>query len=348
MGCNYGYGVLEDKLIELFYQGKPDFDAAENLIKQGADLNAIGEYDDENMLYEILMGYGRFTVCENCNEFEEYDESRCKNCKLGFKFDPNPGMSMCEIIRFFLNYGFDLNKLDGCFGAQCLDALYLSTTDRYMIDATKILLDAGAKNRTTSPTSTDPDETPQNSFKIEASFMRCCEKNFATANIYEAVVQIYQAMEDGRPYNGIDSYDTAIGKKLIKVLAKKRDEKSVFFSVAMPDFKEDNCFSETLYFLYDGGVLIARGCWAFWTDMILPELEFVDVSEGFDKIIGKTIRRFTFDHRSVTEEENIYIRPIVTIEMETGETLKFSSNYGIAKEGEDVSFYEIDCTKSKN
>ena len=52
---------------------------------------------------------------------------------------------MCAIIRFFLDHGFDVNKCDGCFGTQCLWALTPSTYDRYMIEATKILLDAGAK-----------------------------------------------------------------------------------------------------------------------------------------------------------------------------------------------------------
>ena len=48
---------------------------------------------------------------------------------------------MCAIIRFFIDHGFDVNKCDGCFGAQCLWALTLSTFDRYMIEATKLLLE---------------------------------------------------------------------------------------------------------------------------------------------------------------------------------------------------------------
>lgn len=57
MAYDYGYGDLGNKLIELFRSGAPDFDAAEDLIRQGADINAIGKDDDENILSEILGGY---------------------------------------------------------------------------------------------------------------------------------------------------------------------------------------------------------------------------------------------------------------------------------------------------
>lgn len=47
MAYDYGYGDLGNKLIELFRSGAPDFDAAEDLIRQGADINAIGKDDRE-------------------------------------------------------------------------------------------------------------------------------------------------------------------------------------------------------------------------------------------------------------------------------------------------------------
>lgn len=40
MSEKYDYGILEDKLIELFLTGAPDFKKAEELIARGADLNA--------------------------------------------------------------------------------------------------------------------------------------------------------------------------------------------------------------------------------------------------------------------------------------------------------------------
>lgn len=40
MAYDYGYGNLGNEIIKLFSKGEPDFEAAEELIKQGADLNA--------------------------------------------------------------------------------------------------------------------------------------------------------------------------------------------------------------------------------------------------------------------------------------------------------------------
>lgn len=57
MAYEYGYGKLEDQLIDLFRAGAPDFEAAEELLRQGADLNATGRRDDDNILSEILAGY---------------------------------------------------------------------------------------------------------------------------------------------------------------------------------------------------------------------------------------------------------------------------------------------------
>lgn len=286
MAYDYGYGDLENQLIDLFCSGTPDFHAAEALIQQGADLNAIGKDDDENILSEIL-GYGCWSesgdsvsdICINCND------NHCDYCE----HDPNLSQTICKVICFFLEHGFDVTKRNGCFGAQCLWALTLSTFDRYMIDATKILLDAGAKNRTTSP---DSGETPWNFIGEEQSFQDTCECNHALANIYEAVYQIYQAIEDGRSYSGIDSYQIAVGKKILKVLAQSNGDTPVFYPIDLPEFRKDNCYTKNLYFVYDGGVLITTQYADFWTDTVLPDAKLVDVSEHFEGIVGSTIERF--------------------------------------------------------
>lgn len=342
MAYDYGYGDLENQLIELFRSGTPDFDAAEELIRQGADINAIGKNDDENILSEILSGYWWSEcgdtisdVCDNC------DENHCYDCEHNRNRNPNPGPSMCAIIRFFLNHGFDVNKCDGCFGAQCLGALALSTFDRYMIEATKLLLDAGAKNRTVSPTSTEQDETPWDFIATEGSYQDTCEHAHATANIFEAIYQIYQAIEDGRPYSGIDSYEAAVGKRILKVLAERDENNPIFFAMNRPGFKKNSCYTQTLYFVYVGGVLISTQYADFWTDTILPAKDFIDISEHFAGIVGNTIKGFTYDHRSIVKGTTHYGQPITTIEMDSGRKVRFSINFGEVKEAERAAYYEL-------
>lgn len=342
MDYDYGYGELGNKLISLFRSGAPDFDAAEKLIRQGADINAVGKNCSKNILSEILSGYWWTehgdTVCEVCDRCEE---DHCGDCEHNRSLNPNLGPSMCAIIRFFLDHGFDVNKCDGCFGAQCLWELTLSTFDRYMIEATKLLFDAGAKNRTISLKSTDEYTTPWSFIATEGSYQGTCEHNYSTANIFEAVYQIYQSVEDGKPYNGIDSYEMAVGKKIIKVLSEGPGTAPVFFSMELPEFKKDNCFTQTLYFVYDGGALISTQYAEFWTDTVLPDADLVDVSERFGGIVGSTIKDFIFDCRIVEKASAVYGQPITTVEMDSGHKIRFSINFGEVKEEERAAFYEL-------
>lgn len=133
MSYDYGYGELENKLIVLLRSGPPDFAAAEELLRQGADVNAVGKSNSENVLSEILDSYG----CPYQDDAGKQDAD----------WYAEPGAAMCAVIRFFLDHGFDVNRRDGCFGAQCLCALTLTTFDRFMIEATKILFDSGRKIR---------------------------------------------------------------------------------------------------------------------------------------------------------------------------------------------------------
>lgn len=342
MAFDYGYGPLENKLIELFRSGAPDFAAAEELIRQGADINAIGKNDDENILSEILSGYWRSrhadTICDAC---EDCGDNNCVDCKQGCDLNPNLGPSMCAIIHFFLSHGFNLTNCEGCFGAQCLCALTLSTFDRYMIEATKILLDAGARNRTISPKSTDQHDTPWSSVATEGSYQSDCEHDYGTANIYEAVYQIYQAVEDGNPYSGIDSFEIAIGRKVLSVLTERNDDQTVFFSTNSLEAKEDHCYTQTLYFVYDGGFLVSTRYLDFWTDTVLPNIELEDVSDRFEGIIGNTIRRFTYSPKMAADGTGHCSLPITTIEMDSGYKARFSIYFNEGQQARPVAYYEI-------
>lgn len=321
MSTDYGYGKLENELIALFHSGPPDFAAAEELIRQGADINAIGEDDSENVLSEILSLYERAAYYDHICDYRNCNEFNCEDCEHYVDWGSTPGEAMCAIIRFFLNHGFDVTKHEGCFGAQCLYAVGFSTNDRYMIDATKILLDAGATNRSLSLSPDGDKETPMDCMATAGMY-----QEFPLENIYEALYQIYLAIEAGKPYRGIDSYEIAIGKKIRKVLAASDGEQPVFFPMDLPKFKKDNCYTANLYFIYDDGILITTKYADFWTDTILPDTNLIDVSEHFPGIVGHTIRRFQF-------------YPRVVIEMDSGCKARFSTNYYIVNENEPSAAY---------
>ena len=232
MEKTYGYTPPSYELMKLFQSGAPDFEAAEKLIQQGADVNNQGDYKDENVLSEILGGYWQAGIdlnheeCRNCWKQFGTSYDRCPSCE--HFLIPNVGVSMIQIIKFFLDHGFDVTRNEGKHGAQCLREIALSSFDRGIIEATKMLLDAGAQN---VPIADDePDETPMDAIGTEGSYQDTCEHNHYLGNILEAVYQIYVALEEGRSYAGIDSFEAAINKKILRVMAVGVNKDSIFTS----------------------------------------------------------------------------------------------------------------------
>ncbi|MBQ9459736.1 MAG: hypothetical protein IJU66_07355 [Oscillospiraceae bacterium] len=338
MKNTYGYKPLSYELIDLFQSGAPDFAAAEDLIRRGADVNDQGDDKGENVLSEILMGYWWTSgtagmeqeVCSNC----ESRPDRCAHCE--HNLNPNAGSSMIEIIRLFLDHGFDVNRNNGRHGAQCLSALALSSFDRQIITATKLLLDAGAQN---IPVEDDPSETPMNSIGEEGSYQDVCEHNHYLGNIYEATYQIYAAARDGRSYSGIDSFEAAIGKKVLYVMADCERCSPAFSSVDLPQSKHDNCFYCNLYLLFDGGHLVCTKYANYWVDTLLPDKPLTDVSRFFAPILGHTIQQVSFDHRSISKGTTFYGQPITTLHMDNGITLTFTINFGEVDRSDYCSYF---------
>lgn len=57
--------------------------------------------------------------------------------------------------------------------------------------------------------------------------------------------------------------------------------------------------------------------------------------------LGETIKQFKFEHRSVTKGTTHYGQPITTIEMESGNSVTFSTNFGDVKDDDRAAYFEI-------
>ena len=243
---------------------------------------------------------------------------------------------MIKVIQFFLDHGFDVNRNDGKHGAQCLNALTLSSFDRYMIEATKLLFDAGAQN---IPVEDDPSETPMNWIGTEGSYQDTCEHDHHLGNIFEATYQVYVAVENGRPYSGIDSYEAAIGKKILYVMAESQPDSPVFSSIDLPHSKHNNCFYYNLYFLFDGGYLVATKYANYWVDTVLPDTSLTDVSYIFSPVIGHTIQNITFGHQSISKGKTFFGQPITTFQFDNEIKLTFTINFGEVEKPDYCSYF---------
>ena len=289
MENTHGYKPLSWDLIKLLSQGPPDFAGAEKLIHQGADVNDQGEDKEENVLSRIMFDYTppKQEKCDNC------DEDDCDICE----HNPNAsnGENILRIIKFFLDHGFDVNHNEGDYGRRCFESLAF-VYDRSMIEATKLLFSAYGKNPIKW---IEDEESPVMGFVRECDYLDVAHSKHSLANIYEAVCQIFYAVEEGCPYMGVDSFEAAIGKKIIKVMAETEKE-DVFFSMDDPQHAEHKFFTYPLLFMYEDGYLCYTSYTTCWVDTYIPDEAMVDVTDYFSPIINHQIKDITFSNKLIT------------------------------------------------
>ena len=321
MENTYGYKPLSYELIKLFRSGAPDFSAAENLIHRGADVNDQGKDKKENVLSKILWGYWQTSTgdlereeCWDC----ERDLEWCKGCPISL--NPNTSSAMIDVIRFFLAHGFDVNRNEGWCGTQCLDALHLSTFDRSMIQAIKILLDAGARDVST-------EDALLEAYGTEQNYQDVCEHNHYLGSIYEAAYRILLAVREGRPYTGIDTFEAAIGKRILSIKADAKEE-PVFTTVITETTQHENCFYCDLYLLFEEGFLVCEKEASYYFDTHLPEKQLIDISGRFPELIGQVIEDITFSHNEIVKRITHYGQPVTTLHLSNGKKLSFTINFG--------------------
>lgn len=128
MSTDYGFGELENRLIEACRRCPPDMTAIEAILNEGADINAVSAKSGNTPLSAVILNYAA-----------------------------EPGMDgarLPDIITFFLEHGFDVARDEGRYGAMCLMNLIHSSNDDNILSAAKLLLEAGA-NPKISPTAGD-------------------------------------------------------------------------------------------------------------------------------------------------------------------------------------------------
>ena len=81
---------------------------------------------------------------EDINMFDnDYEETILSDLIGNYDLCYN-GSLIPDIIRSFIKHGYDVHANDGINGGLCLSQLCWSSYDKYILDAAKVLLDAGA------------------------------------------------------------------------------------------------------------------------------------------------------------------------------------------------------------
>lgn len=296
---HYVYGKYEDKLLDLMAEGNADFVQADKLIALGADINASGDNNDENILSYIIL---------------EYRMNHRKNI----------GKKLYKIVEYFLAKGFDVNKNDGQYGASCLESLIFATFDSYTIDLAKLLFDAGARNIHYDDCGYD---TLQDWLSTESSFQRLCCDDEHLSNIFESIYQVFEAQKNGRDYHGVDWYGKATDQHICKVYAECSHYSDYTCNLYYENKQENLQFSDTIYMILDEGVLIIEPNLVMWMDNNLPDKTVLDVSDKFKSILGFKIEDITFKRNDFKIESRVFRNPTITLHLEKERRLELSLKY---------------------
>ena len=298
---HYVYGKYEDKLLDLMAEGNADFVQADKLIALGADINASGDNNDENILSYIIL---------------EYRMNHRKNI----------GKKLYKIVEYFLAKGFDVNKNDGQYGASCLESLIFATFDSYTIDLAKLLFDAGARNIHYDDCGYD---TLQDWLSTESSFQRLCCDDEHLSNIFESVYQVFEAQKNGRDYHGVDWYGKATDQHICKVYAECSHYSDYTCNLYYENKQESLQFSDTIYMILDEGVLIIEPNLVMWMDNNLPDKTVLDVSDKFKSILGFKIEDITFKRNDFKIESRVFRNPTITLHLEKERKIELSLKYNL-------------------
>lgn len=124
------------RLQDAIFKYPPDWEAMEEAVKAGADVNMCYKDDsDDTYLAELYFCYvqNKIGILE---ENEDWHTVAKKNAI--------DGQYLPRITKFFLDHGFDVNRNHHAHGGMALYRLLFSSYDGYMLECARLLLEAGA------------------------------------------------------------------------------------------------------------------------------------------------------------------------------------------------------------
>ena len=122
------------------------------------------------------------------------------------------------VFKRFIEAGYNVCANNGKNGVLPLSQLCWASYDKYILDAARILLDAGSPIMSEGDQyNPDEDDDPPGvlgsiSWKVSGAWM--VDKDYDWANTLEAYWNLINAYKDGKNYNSIDFYDKCIGLEL--------------------------------------------------------------------------------------------------------------------------------------
>lgn len=297
----------------------PDYSGARKLLEMGADIHYVNELG-ETLLEDIIKGYPDMKAMNPCMVCDEYDDCEDRSCeKRKQEYD---SAYLPAVVRFFLENGYDVTKDGGRFGASGLQALCWSSMDKNILEAAKVLLDAGA----------DPMvgvEDEEDVFSLIDWVMAGCipvDEDLGLECLYAAYYAMVEAKIKEMDHHQIQWWDAAVGKTIDRVLSCASSAEKAVFSVSTGTHQYENSFEDDIVLDCNGVMLaITQSCHAYVNPCKIPENP-IDISDKMGNVIGKEIVDVQFFVSSVVKNRRIRHGSALQIILNDGSKLVVRDN----------------------
>lgn len=237
------------------------------------------------------------SVLKNLENINGYDDQNEETILSEFMLEGDfykRGMVLPDVVRHFLSCGYDVSANDGLNGGLALNSLCWASYDPYILDAAKMLMNAGAPvcYRTSDD---DPEDEPKGllgaiSFKISGAWE--LDEDAAFANILEAYYAMTEANIAGRDYNSIENYSACLGKPLTSVYVIGVNGKT-----ALQEEGEDWIYSEPLVLWFEDKPLVASCYTVFVVNPVYTDDkkdDFADATTVFSALVGASLEKIEY------------------------------------------------------
>ena len=233
---------------------------------------------------------------EDINTYEDqyYEETILSELIFNGDFYKR-GAILADIVRHFLSCGYDVSANEGANGGLALRALCWSSYDRHILDAAKVLMNAGAPVKYVSKDDDPGEDEPEGlftsiSWKLAGAWV--VDKDFAFANILEAYYTMAEANLAGKDYNSIDAYLACIGRPLTAVSTINVDG-----NPAMQAEGAITVYSEPLIMWFEDKPLVISCYTDFVVNPVYAEDKkdtLADVTTVFSSLVGATLQEVQY------------------------------------------------------
>jgi len=254
------------KLSKITKHTPIDWNAFDAVLGRLEDINTYNEQYEETILSEFIM-QGDFY---------------------------NRGAILVDIVRHFLSCGYDVLANEGMNGGLALSALCWSSYDQHILEAAKVLMNAGApvKYHTKNDESGKESDGLLESISWILSGTWMVDKDYGFANTLEAFYAMAEANLAGKDFNSVDNYFSCIGVPLTAVSALKNGD-----TISLRNEGNISIYTEPVIMWFGNKPLVV----SCYTDFVVnpvhaddKKADLTDVTCVFSSLIGSALEEVQY------------------------------------------------------